>query len=145
MMADYINVAKRIAEDFKRSVTANEDMARWFVGAVPNSDLLLQLAQRLHPASRYLDIPLLKYGAPMAADCSESAVTNRAYVEDNLQIIHYANVSDIQPQSPYNPFPPSFNGAFQSISQYIIHLDSTRRYYEPDPQPRYLEVEGDVE
>ena len=144
-MTDYINHAKNIVEDFKQSVTANERMAKGFVETIPDSRLLVQLAKRLYSASRYLDIPLVKYGAPMTADCSASAASNDAYAEDNLQITHHENAFDIRPQGAHNTFPPSFNAAWQSIHPYIMHLDNTRRYYEPDPQLRYLAVEGDVE
>ena len=144
-MTDYINHAKKIADDFKQSVTANERMAQGFVETISNSDFLLQLAQRLHSASRYLDISLVNYGAPITADCSASAASNDAYAEDNLQIIHHANAFEIGPQDAYNTFPPSFNAAWQSIRSNIMQLDNKRRYYEPVPQIRYLEVEGDVE
>lgn len=142
---DYIDHAKKILEDLKQSLTANKLMAQGFVEAIPNSNVLVQLAQRLYSASRYLDIPLVKYGAAMSADCSASAASNDAYAEDNLQMTHHANAFDIRPQGSYNTFPPSFNAAWQSIFPYMMHLDSTQRYYEPDPQLRYLEVEGDVE
>jgi hypothetical protein len=144
-MTDYINHAKKIVEDFKQSVISNEQMAQGFVETIPNHNLLLELAQRLYSDSRYLDIPLINYGVPIAADCSASAASNHAYAEDLLQIIHHANAFNIGPQDAYNTFPPSFNAAWQTIGPNIMRLDNTRRYYEPVPQMRYLEVEGDVE
>jgi hypothetical protein len=48
-------------------------VARHFVEAVPNANILVRIAQRLHSASRYLDVPLIEYEAPADVDCSPSA------------------------------------------------------------------------
>lgn len=138
------NDVKDIINHFARLVTINPTVAQHFVEAVPNASLLLRIAKRLYSASRYIDVPLIEYDAPVDADCSPSAASNVAYLDDKLQIFHYPNPMAIDPGTN-RTFPPSVRTAWESIREYITSLDNGERYYEPPPQRRYLEVEGDVE
>jgi uncharacterized protein YbaA (DUF1428 family) len=142
--SEVINRAAEIVQEFGQLVTADIRMARGFVETIPNGKLLVRFAQRLRTASRYLVVSLIQYGAAMNADCSASAASNMAYADDQLQTIHHADPFDIMP-NPYNTFPPWVTMAWGRIESYLTRLDETQRYYEPDSQSRYLEVEGDVE
>jgi hypothetical protein len=142
---NYINRATEIVQEFRQLVTANPTIAQGFVQSIPNGRLLVEFARRLLSASQRLDVPLIQYGAPVRADCSASAASNVGYADDQLQMTHHEDPFDIAPVGAYTTFPPSVELAGRTINRYVEELNRTRRYHEPDSQPRYLEVEGDVE